>query len=124
MPIIDKLFPEGVCKCGRDTRIVHCPSCGSTNCERRLRVAVDFLAALNEQAKLEAKKHRWWFCKRCYLKFCDTERVACEAPQKQESIQVKRALNKTEKATEGWSEQERKAKLEELFSSLRKGENK
>ena len=119
MPIIDKLFPEGTCRCGRATQAVHCPSCGSTNCERRLRVDAETLASLSVEQQADAKKHRWWFCKRCYLRFNDVERTKCEAPVRSVTKKMQQASEQVgeviQKATTEWTVEERKAKLAELF---------
>lgn len=113
MPLFDKNFPDATCRCGRSTQYVHCPACGSANCERRLRAP--------KEAPFALKNSRWWFCKRCTLKFSDEDRMQhCEAPSRAAvSAPVQRAIDKVvEQAPvelSGLTREERLAKLGEMF---------
>lgn len=114
MPIVDKLFPEGSCTCGRPTNVLHCPNCGSTNCERRLKAP--------KGTSIELEQHRWWFCKRCYLKFSDVDRAQhCEAPHKELTMRATRVKDKVETVIATMTDEERKTKLTEMFSKLKGG---
>jgi hypothetical protein len=117
MPVVDKLFPDTVCKCGRVANIVHCPACGSCNVEGRVKDSRGFVPTVKEFEQTG----RWWSCRRCKIKFSDRDRAQhCEAPPFGLSMKAQRVSDVVQVSLSGLSDEERKAKLTEMFGGKKK----
>ena len=117
MPIQDNLFPAEKCHCGRLLNLVHCPACGSSNCEARKKSG-ERLDFNDGKPPFDA---RGWKCRRCGLGFSDIDRAQhCEAPQFGLTVRTTKTIDSIHAATESMTAEERSAKVRELIGKVKR----
>jgi hypothetical protein len=120
MPIIDRLYDETFkCSCGRLAREIHCSDCGSFNVEGKTKVVE--IEVEVEGRGLQRLYLKQWKCRRCGFRFNERDRLRCHAPEQGLSIKAQRTADLVTETIVGIPENERRAKLEEMFGKKLKG---